>query len=101
MLPSGGERPAPLCCRSSIDEAGGSLNRETPGRVESSPDNAGTGQHYRMVGSGKHEAGRCTRGTSALTPLKSPASSNSVDMGWSAVRTNTSGVTVLGTLAVG
>ncbi|GAA4025389.1 hypothetical protein GCM10023063_02270 [Arthrobacter methylotrophus] len=31
------------------DEAGGSLTRETPVRVESSPDNAGTGQYYRMV----------------------------------------------------
>lgn len=31
------------------DEAGGSLNRETPVRVASSPDNAGTGQYYRMV----------------------------------------------------
>jgi hypothetical protein len=30
-------------------EAGGSLNRETPARVASSPDNDGTGQHYRMA----------------------------------------------------
>ena len=30
-------------------EAGGSLIRETPGRVASSPDNDGTCQHYRMV----------------------------------------------------
>src|SRR3954466_1484323 len=30
-------------------EAGGSLIRETPGRVASSPDNDGTGQNYRMV----------------------------------------------------
>ena len=35
-----------------------------------------------------------------LTPLKSPASSNPVDSGWSAMRTNTTGVSVLGTLAV-
>jgi len=31
------------------DEAGGSLSREMLVRVESSPDNAGTDQHYRMV----------------------------------------------------
>ena len=31
------------------DEAGGSLSQETLVRVASSPDNAGTDQHYRMV----------------------------------------------------
>ena len=31
------------------DEAGGSLNREAPVRVASSPDNAGTDRYYRMV----------------------------------------------------
>jgi transposase len=36
------------------------------------------------------ETGRCTRGTSAVTPLKFPASSNPVDMGWMAVRTRSS-----------
>jgi len=35
------------------------------------------------------KTGRCTRGTSVLTLLKSPASSNPVDLGWSAMRTNT------------
>jgi hypothetical protein len=34
------------------------------------------------------KAGRRTRGTSVLTPLKSPASSNPVDLGWSAMRTD-------------
>jgi hypothetical protein len=34
------------------------------------------------------KAGRRTRGTSVLTPLKSPASSNPVDSGWSAMRTD-------------
>ncbi len=31
------------------NEAGGSLDRETPARVVSSPDNDGTGRHYRMA----------------------------------------------------
>jgi hypothetical protein len=31
------------------NEAGGSPDRETPARVASSPDNDGTGRHYRMA----------------------------------------------------
>jgi hypothetical protein len=34
-------------------EAGGSLNRGTPGRVDSSPDKAGTCQHCQWCGSGE------------------------------------------------
>jgi hypothetical protein len=36
------------------------------------------------------ETGRCTRGTSTVTLLKFPASSNPVDTGWMAVRTRSS-----------
>ena len=46
---SGGERPLPPPCRSRAVEAGGSLTRETPGRVASSPDNDGTGRHCQTV----------------------------------------------------
>ena len=47
--PCGGERTPPLVRRSERAEAEGSLNRGTPGRVDSSPDNDGTGQHCQMV----------------------------------------------------
>jgi hypothetical protein len=69
------------------DEAGGSPIREAPVRAASSPDNAGTDQHYRMVRV-RQARQEGVREEPALTPLKSPASSNSVDLGWYAVRTN-------------
>ncbi len=69
-------------------EAGGSLIREMSVRVASSPDNAGTGQHYRVVR--VRQARQDGVGEEpALKLLKSPASSNPVDLGWYAVRTNT------------
>ncbi len=68
-------------------EAGGSLIRETPVRVASSPDNAGTGQHYRMVRV-RQARQDGVREEPVLKLLKSPASSNPVDLGWYAVRTN-------------
>jgi hypothetical protein len=70
------------------DEAGGSLIRETTVRAASSPDNAGTGQHYRMVRV-RQARQDGVREEPVLKPLKSPASSNPVDSGWYAVRTNT------------
>ena len=50
-------------------------------------DNAGTDQHHRMirVRQARQEG---VREEPALTLLKSPASSNPVDLGWYAVRTN-------------
>jgi hypothetical protein len=69
------------------DEAGGSLIRETPVRAASSPDNAGTDQHHRMVRV-RQARQEGVREEPALTLLKSPASSNPVDLGWYAVRTN-------------
>lgn len=76
------------------DEAGGSLNRETPVKVASSPDNDGTDQHYRMVRV-RLARGEGVREKPVSKPLKFPASSNPMDSGWSAMRTNT--VAVLGT----
>ena len=56
-------------------------------RVASSPDNDGTDQHYRMV-QVRQARGEGVREEPVLTPLKSPASSNPVDSGWSAMRTD-------------
>jgi hypothetical protein len=69
------------------DEAGGSLIREAPVRAASSPDNAGTDQHHRMVWV-RQARQEGVREEPVLTLLKSPASSNPVDLGWSAMRTN-------------
>jgi hypothetical protein len=69
------------------DEAGGSPIRETPVRAASSPDNAGTDQHHRMVRV-RQARQEGVREEPALTLLKSPASSNPVDLGWYAMRTN-------------
>lgn len=49
LEPCGGERTPPPVRRSGRGEAEGSLNRGTPVRVDSSPDNDGTGQHCQMV----------------------------------------------------
>jgi len=72
------------------DEAGGSLIRETPVRAASSPDNAGTDQHHRMVWV-RQVRQEGVREEPVLTLLKSPASSNPVDLGWYAMRTNAFG----------
>jgi hypothetical protein len=69
------------------DEAGGSPIRETPVRAASIPDNAGTDQHHRMVRV-RQARQEGVREELALTLLKSPASSNPVDLGWYAMRTN-------------
>jgi transposase len=45
----GGERPPTLGRRSDLIEAGGSLNRGTPGRVASGPDNSGTCWYCQTV----------------------------------------------------
>ena len=47
--PCGGERTPPWARRSGLVEAEGSLTSGTGGRVDSSPDKAGTGQHCQMV----------------------------------------------------
>ena len=54
--------------------------------MESSPDNAGTDQYYRM-GRVRQARQEGVREEPVLKLLKSPASSNSVDMGWPAMRT--------------
>jgi hypothetical protein len=54
--------------------------------MASSPDNAEAGQHCQMIGRSASKAGRCTKGTSFITPLKSKTTSfNLADMGWVAV----------------
>ena len=73
------------------NEAGGSLIREMTVRVASSPDNAGTGQHYRMVRV-RQARQDGVREEPVLKLLKSPASSNPVDSGWYALRTNMIGL---------
>ena len=73
------------------NEAGGSLIREMTVRVASSPDNAGTDQHYRMVRV-RQARQDGVREEPVLKLLKSPASSNPVDSGWYAVRTNMVGL---------
>ena len=70
-----------------MTKLGAALIREAPVRVASSPDNAGTDQHHRMVRV-RQARQEGVREEPALTLLKSPASSNPVDLGWSAVRTN-------------
>ena len=51
--------------------------------MASSPDNAEAGQHCQMIGRSASKAGRCTTGTSSITPLKSKTTSfNLADMGW-------------------
>jgi hypothetical protein len=70
-----------------MTKLGAALIREAPVRVASSPDNAGTGQYYRMVRV-RQARQEGVREEPALTLLKSPASSNPVDLGWYAVRTN-------------
>lgn len=66
-------------------EAEGSLIRETPGRVESSPDNAGTRRHFQTawVRQARREGVR----EEPVSKLRNRrASSNLVDRGWWAVR---------------
>jgi hypothetical protein len=70
-----------------MTKLGAALIREAPVRVASSPDNAGTDQHHRMVWV-RQARQEGVREEPALTLLKSPASSNPVDLGWYAVRTN-------------
>jgi len=49
VVPIGGGRPYDVGSSQRPDEAGGSLIREAPERVGSSPDKAGTCQHCQMV----------------------------------------------------
>ena len=66
---------------------GGSLTRETPGRAESGPANAGTCRYCQTVRVRQSEMGWRTRETSGVKLLKRPTSSNLADKGWIAVRT--------------
>ena len=71
-----------------VSEAGGSLNRETPGRVGAAATKSGRPSTAGWVGPGErdgmvYERNRCCKASSSQT------SSNPVDVGWAAVRTRT------------
>ena len=77
-------RPA---CRSRPGEAGGSLIRETPVRVDSSPDNDGTGQHCQMVRVRQASSEGVREKPASESPSIESTGSNLADMGRAAVRT--------------
>ena len=85
---SGGERPSPPGCRSRPVEAGGSLIREAPGRVGSSPDNDETHRHCQTV---RARLAR-RKGVREEPALQSPSSettgSNLADVGWAAANSD-------------
>jgi hypothetical protein len=72
-------------------EAGGSLIRETPVRVDSGPDNDGTGR-YCQTARVRQARPEGVREKPALeSPSIDATSSNLADLGWAAVRTRPSG----------
>jgi hypothetical protein len=68
------------------DEAEGSLIREVPERVASSPDNDGTRRNYRTARARQARRECVTKVNQWLNPRKCGTGSNPVDMGWAAVR---------------
>ena len=56
-------------------------------RVASSPDNAGTGQHYRMVRVRLARREGVREEPASSRPSSLPPAPNPVDMGWIVVRT--------------
>jgi len=88
--PCGDERTPPSVRRSGPVEAEGSLIRETPGRVASSPDNAGTHQHCQMVWVRQARQDGVTTVNQRMNASQEwTTSSNLTDLGWAAVRTST------------
>ena len=69
-------------------EAGGSLSRETPGRVGAALTTPGRAGTARWSGSGKRD-GKVYVRNQRLTPLKRYTGSNLVDMGRGAVHAHT------------
>jgi hypothetical protein len=84
-----------------IAVAEGSLIRETPGRAESSPDQAGACQHYRMVRVRRawDKGGR--KEPVCKAPQERAPARNPVDLGWIAVRTHHEHVVVGNSLVDG
>ena len=72
--------------RSGSREAGGSLPRETEGRVASSPDNDGTGQHCQMVRVRQARREGVREKPAAERSSRESTSSNLEDLGWAAAR---------------
>ena len=83
LEPCGGERTPLLVRRSGPGEAEDSLNRGTPGRVDSSPDKAGTCQHCQMVRVRRVRPEGVTRVNQRLNASQvHTISSNLADVGW-------------------
>ena len=68
------------------DEAGGSLIRETPGRVESSPDNDGTVRYRQADRVRQARRDGVREKPAAERSLSQNTSSNLANTGWAAVR---------------
>src|ERR1019366_542133 len=87
LEPCGGERTPLLACRSRPVEAGGSLTLGTQGKVASSPDKAGTGQHRQMVWVRRaRQEGVTTVNQRIKASQEQTTSSNLMDEGWDALR---------------
>src|SRR5829696_6853610 len=82
----GGERPLSFGRRSGRIEVEGSLIQEALGRVESSPDKAGTGQYCQMVWVRRTRQKGVTRVNQWLNLRNRGTGSNLVDVGRAAVR---------------
>lgn len=70
-----------------VSEAGGSLSRETPGRVGAAATKSGRPSTAGWVGSGERDGTVYERNRCCCKAPSSPTSSNPVDVGWAAVRT--------------
>lgn len=69
LEPCRDERTRPLARRSGLTEAEGSLIPGTRGKVASSPDKAGAGQHCQMIWRPASETGRCNDSESVYESL--------------------------------
>ena len=86
LFSDGGERPPSPCRRS----GGVKLRAARPGGRRGGREQPGQSRAGPVLPDGPgavSEAGRYTRGTGAVTPLKVPPALNPVDSGWSAART--------------
>ena len=71
-------------CRSRPVEAGGSLIRETPGRVGSSPDNDGTGRYCQTARVRLARRKGVREEPASESPSSEATGSNLADVGWAA-----------------
>ena len=88
--------------RSELTEAEGSLIPGMGVRVDSSPDNDGTGQYCQMVRVRQARRKGATKVNQRLNaPQDETTSSNLADLGWVATRTRTAATSCRGTLGSG